>query len=312
MLVNASKLGFDAQAGISIKLVTMAWEDILPSVASAAKTVDVGFGSYVEYLTKYAKLNNGMNDPILFIQPLYVYKGGGFIALSPDIQPLSGSSLTNVTEMQRIKGYRIGAQKQSLYDMMIYSVAHRVGIEPKELHVIDIPMNDGLLALETKSLDLSAAGLTQVTEAQKRGGKLVISMEDAGFADVTGFICKKSILENKRQLLEALIRVWFQCVDYVYSDMEKNSTYSLQYLRQSAATKYTYEEYVQALSQEYLPRTLSDLQLNVLKPGSKYDFHRIGASINAYLTTNRVIAEPTPLPNALLDKPSRITRGDPR
>jgi ABC-type nitrate/sulfonate/bicarbonate transport system substrate-binding protein len=253
-----------------------------------------------------------MNDPILFIQPLYVYKGGGFIALSPDIQPLSGSSLTNVTEMQRIKGYRIGAQKQSLYDMMIYSVAHRVGIEPKELHVIDIPMNDGLLALETKSLDLSAAGLTQVTEAQKRGGKLVISMEDAGFADVTGFICKKSILENKRQLLEALIRVWFQCVDYVYSDMEKNSTYSLQYLRQSAATKYTYEEYVQALSQEYLPRTLSDLQLNVLKPGSKYDFHRIGASINAYLTTNRVIAEPTPLPNALLDKPSRITRGDPR
>jgi ABC-type transport system substrate-binding protein len=77
MLVNAPELKFDAKAGITLNLVTMAWEDILPAVASAGKTVDVGFGSYVEYLTKFAKINEGSDDPVIYIQPLYVYKGGG-------------------------------------------------------------------------------------------------------------------------------------------------------------------------------------------------------------------------------------------
>src|SRR5690349_6822936 len=75
MLVVAPEKGFDDDAGLSLKLVTMAWEDILPAVASARDTVDVGFGSYVEYLTKHEKLNAGTSDPVMFVQALYVYKG---------------------------------------------------------------------------------------------------------------------------------------------------------------------------------------------------------------------------------------------
>ena len=281
----------------------MAWEDILPAVASAGKTVDVGFGSYVEYLTKFAKINEGSDDPVIYIQPLYVYKGGGFIALSREIALFRPEDLTNSSAMQRLKKYKIGAQKQSLYDMMIYSVALRAGINPKELKVFDTPMNDGLLALETKSLDIAAAGLPQVTEARKRGGKLVISMEDAGFADITGFICRKSTLKEKQPQIEALIRVWFQCVDYVYADMEKNSVHSLDYLRKRAATKYTYDEYVQALSQEYLPRSLDELRTNVLATGSKYDFKRIGDSINEYLINNGIVQKESPIPAPLIAQP---------
>lgn len=303
MLVNGPKLGFDEKAGISIELITMAWEDILPSVASAGRTVDVGFGSYVEYLTKFAKINEGVDDPVLYVQPLYVYKGGGFIALSTNIAAFGPTELADRVAVQRLKKYKIGAQKQSLYDMMLYSVAQRAGIKPKELTVFDTPMNDGLLALETKSLDLAAAWLTQVTEARKRGGQLVISMEDAGFADVTGFICRRSTLQIKRQQIEALIRIWYQCVDYVYADMEKNSVHSMNYLRKTAATKYTYQEYVQALSQEYLPRTLGELRTNVLAAGAKYDFGRIGKDINEYLVGNGLLSKPTPLPTALLGTP---------
>jgi len=303
MLVNATELKFDARQGINLKLVTMAWEDILPAVASAGKTVDVGFGSYVEYLTKFAKINEGVDDPVIYVQPLYVYKGGGFIALSNEIAPFRPADLLDPAAMQRLKGYKIGAQKQSLYDMMIYSVARRAGIDPKELKVFDTPMNDGLLALETKSLNIAAAGLTQVNESRKRGGQLVISMEDAGFADITGFICRKSTLRDKRPQIEALIRTWYQCVDYVYTNMEKNSVHSLNYLRKNAATKYSYDEYVQALSQEYLPRNLDELRTNVLISGSKYDYKRIGNSINDYLKTNGIVNKPSPIPTPLLGQP---------
>ena len=186
MLVNAGSAGIAKKHGLQVKLITMAWEDILPAVGSHGKTVDVGFGSFVEYLTKYSKMNEGEADPILFIQPLYVYKGGGFIALRNDIPVFSAEDLRSPEKLATLRNWRFGAQKESLYDMMLYSIATRGSISPSDLKVSDLPMNDGLLAVESKSLDLSAAGLTQVAEIQKQGGRLAISMEDAGFADADG------------------------------------------------------------------------------------------------------------------------------
>jgi len=300
MLVNAEPLGFAKKHGLQLKLITMAWEDILPTVGSYGKTVDVGFGSYAEYITKYSKINNNSSDPILFIQPLYIYDGGGFIAMRSDIPLFSEADLSSPEKLALLKTYRIGAQKESLYDMMLYELASRGGIKPSELHVVDIPMNDSLLALEAKSLDLSSAGLTQVTEARKQGGRLVISMQDAHFADITGFICRKSTLDARKADIENLILTWFDCVNYVMSDLKANSGNSLRYLAANAATQYTYEQYADALSQEYLPRSLSDLQAEVLKPGSKFDYLRIGNSMNDYLVSHGVISAPTPLPTPLL------------
>ena len=300
MLVNAESLGEYKRQGVRLQLLTMGWEEILPAVASAGPTVDVGFGSYVEYLTKAARLNTGSNDPVVYFQPLYVYKGGGFIALRDDIAPFKASDLSSAAKIKRLRGYRIGAQKESLYDMMIYSVAARGGLKPDDLRVFDTPMNDGLLALEAGSLDISAAGLTQVTEAQKRRGGLVLSMEDAGFADVTGFICRTSTLQTRRADLEALVRMWFASVDYVMADLRQNSARSLAYLRANAATQYTFEEYERALSQELLPRSLDGLRRDVLAEGARYDFVRLGNEINSYLVANRLVQKPTELPRPLL------------
>jgi ABC-type nitrate/sulfonate/bicarbonate transport system substrate-binding protein len=278
----------------------MAWEDILPAVASAGQTVDVGFGSLTEYLTKYSKLNEGNPDPILFVQPLYVYNGGGFVALDPKIKPLDATALKDPQAVATFLNYRIGAQKQSIYEMMLFTLAHRANIPISSLKVYDMPLNDGLLALQSGSLDVSAAGLTQVNEAEKRNGRLVLSMEDGGFADITGFIVRKSTLDAKRAQIENLIRIWFDCVNYVLSDPQNNSTNSLAYLRKNAATQYTYEEYSTALSQEYFPRSLAELQTGLLASGSKYDFARISGEIIAYLTENKIISSPPPVPTPLL------------
>ena len=300
MIVNVPALGLDKRFNFKINLLTMAWEDILPAIASAGSTADIGFGSLVEYLTKYEKLNPKGSDPVVFIQPLYIYNGGGFVTLSSDIKAFTPSELKNSSDLKRLTTYKIGAQKQSLYDMMIYSIAKQAGYTPEDLHVINMPMNDGLLALETRSLDITAAGLTQLTEANKRGGHLVISMADAGFADVVGFICRKSVLDAKRQQILDLIKTWFLAVDYVYTDIDTNSRFSLDYLRKNAATKYTFEEYKRALSQEFLPKNIQELKEYVLEPGSKYDIGRICNSINSYLQENHIVSRAAPVPVPVL------------
>lgn len=300
MIVNAEPLGLPKKYGTKVNLVTMAWEDILPAVASNGKSVDVGFGSLVEYLTKYDKLNAGAADPILYIQPLYVYKGGGFVALNPQIKPLTRDDLRDHDRMVKFLKYRIGAQKQSLYEMMIFTLARRSNVPLDSLHIFDTPMNDGLLAMASGSLDVSSAGLTQLNEAKRRGGSLILSMEDSGFADVTGFICRKSTLEKKRKQIEDLIRMWFDSVNYVLEDTKSHSQTSLTYLRQQAATQYTYDEYITALGQEFLPRTVNEANEALYKKGSAFDVSRIANEIEAYLVDTHLINQKRELPDPLV------------
>jgi ABC-type nitrate/sulfonate/bicarbonate transport system substrate-binding protein len=300
MLVNVEPLGLEKRDGLDVRLITMAWEDILPAVASHGPTVDVGFGSLVEYLTKYHKLNDGASDPIVFVQPLYVYKGGGFVALRPEIQALDATALKDPARVAEALQLRFGAQKQSLYEMMLFTVARRAGVPTESLKITDISMNDGILALQSGSLDVTSAGLTQLNEAQKRGGHLVISMEDTGFADIVGFICRQSTLKERRSDIEALVRMWFECVDHVMADLEKNSEHSLIYLRQNAATQYTFEEYAAALSQEYLPRSLTALDEGLLRPSSPFDIERITREVIDYLIANDLVTDRPPTPDHLL------------
>src|SRR5271156_6725848 len=49
-LVNVKELGLEKKYGTKIELLTLPWEDILPAVASAGKTVDVGYASLTMYL----------------------------------------------------------------------------------------------------------------------------------------------------------------------------------------------------------------------------------------------------------------------
>jgi ABC-type nitrate/sulfonate/bicarbonate transport system substrate-binding protein len=300
MLVNAAPLGLTAKHAVHLNLVTMAWEDITPAISSAGKTVDVGFGSLVEYLTKYSKLNDGSSDPVLFVQPLYVYKGGGFIGLDGKLVPLNASALQDPQAVSSFLKYRIGAQKQSLYEMMIYSLARRAGVATASIKLFDTPMNDGLLALQSGSLDVSAAGLTQLNEARKHGGRMILSMEDTGFADVVGLICRRSVLQGKRAQIESLVQMWFESVDYVTADLAVNSKHSLDYLRKNAATQYSFDEYRAALSQEYLPRSVAELQAGVLAPGSKYEFGRIVREITDYLIENKIVGSRPPVPTPLV------------
>ena len=173
--------------------------------------------------------------------------------------------------------------------MLLYSLAKRNNVAYKDLKIYDTPMNDGLLATQNGSLEISSAGLTQITEALKQKGRVVLTMDDMGFADVTGFICKKSVLDKKRKEIESLIKMWFECVDYVMKDIDNNSKFSLKYLDEKAATKYTLEQYKTALSQEYFPITIEEAKEAIISDSGKFGYQRISKDVSDYLFTNKIV-----------------------
>lgn len=298
MIVNAGPLGLDKRYGTSLQLITMSWEDILPAVASAGRAVDMGFGSYIEYITKYENINAGSMDPVLFLYPAYAFTGGTFITYKAEVPQLDRAMAKDPQSeaVRRWLHFRIGAQRGSVYEMMLFHLANTHGVDFRRVNIVDTPLDQGFLAAEQGSLDIASAGLTQLIEAKRRGARAVLTMDDLGFADLTGFVVKKSVYERRQRDVENVVRMWFDCVAYVFADIDRNSKNSLAYLDRNASTRYTLEEYKRALSQEYFPLSLAEARAQLVDPSGRFSASVIGRAANEYLLQKGTIRQPTPLP----------------
>lgn len=298
MIVNIKNLGLEEKYGTSVDFYSMNWEEILPAVTSASQSVDIGFGSLTEYLTQYSNLNKNTRDPILFIYPAYIYKGGGFMTFNKDVPEINKESVKVDSILQKFLSYKIGAQKNSIYEMIVFSLAKKANVPYNDIRLLDVQLNDGFLAAQGKNpdIDITSVGLTQITEGIKHDGRLVLEMESVGFADITGFICKKSTYEKYKRDIENVIRMWFDCTRFVLSDIDNNSSYSRDYLDKNAATQYTIEQYKTALSQEYFPTSVLEAEKQIVADSGLFPYRKISADIVDYLKDNRIIKDSIPCP----------------
>nr|VFJ51598.1 MAG: ABC-type nitrate/sulfonate/bicarbonate transport system, substrate-binding protein [Candidatus Kentron sp. DK] len=301
MLTAHEHLGLEAKYKIDLEVVTLAWENVIPSLASAGHTVDIGFGSLIEFLTKYENINSDATDPLVYVYPAYVFKGGGFISFNSDVPNLDDELPPKAGRLRDFFSYRIGAQKNSMYDMMLFSLLKDAGLNLNQAKIIDTTMGDGILAAQAGSLDAAAAGLTQRNEALERGGRVVVTMDKHGFADLTGIICKKSTLDKRREDIEKFIRIWFESVDYVYKDIDKNSRIPLEYLSRASSTQYTVETYKRALEAEYLPRSVGEAKQMMISNEGDFSIGRISNNVIGYLVSQNIVknAPPIPVPIAM-------------
>lgn len=298
MMVNIKNLNLEEKYGTSVDFYSMNWEEIMPAVTSAGQSVDIGFGSLTEYLTQYNNLNKNTKDPILFVYPAYIYKGGGFMTFNRDIPEINKESVEIDSILREFLSYKIGAQKNSIYEMIVFSLAKKANVPYKDIQLLDVQLNDGFLAAQGKNpdIDITSVGLTQITEGLKHDGRLVLEMESIGFADITGFICKKSTYDKYKSDIENVIKMWFDCTRFVLTDIDNNSSYSREYLDKNAATQYTIEQYKTALSQEYFPTTVFEAEKQIVSDTGLFPYRKISADIIDYLKDNRIIEDSIPCP----------------
>jgi ABC-type nitrate/sulfonate/bicarbonate transport system substrate-binding protein len=283
LLVNEKPLNLEKKYGVSLELITMPWEDILPAVASAGQTIDVGFASLSDYLAKAERLNSKQDDPIIYLYPAWVFHGGGFITFNPEVPEINAKTIKDQAIVKKFLSYKVGVQKNSCCHMLLWKLANDAGIKLPDLKITDTTLNDGLLATENGSLDIAGAGLTQRTEALKRHGRVVLTMDTVGLMDPGGFVCKASLYKKRKKEIDSLVRIWFECTNYVLSDIDHHNATTLAYLKANASTNYTPAEFKSALSQEFIPQSVEEAQTEVVSGNGKYSVAAASDEINKYL-----------------------------
>jgi hypothetical protein len=183
--------------------------------------------------------------------------------------------------------------------MLLWKLAKQADMKLSSVKAVDTTLNDGLLATESGSLDMAGAGLTQRTEALKRHGRVVLTMDTISIMDPGGFICKASVYKKRKKEIDALIQIWFDCANYVLSDIDHNSTTTLNYLKANASTHYTLAEFKSALSQEYVPKSILEAQKEVILGTGKYSMKAAGKEINEYLMETGATKAPVKLPELI-------------
>jgi ABC-type nitrate/sulfonate/bicarbonate transport system substrate-binding protein len=141
LLVNHEPLGLDKKYGITLDLVTVSWSDLVPAVASAGKAVDVSFGGLLEYLNKAHTINAGSKDPVLYIFPLYAFKGGALVTFNKDVPDLTHLPLTR-KNVNKFLGFQLGFPKHSVIHMLVSHLASQVGLQASKVNFVDIPYDD--------------------------------------------------------------------------------------------------------------------------------------------------------------------------
>ena len=173
--------------------------------------------------------------------------------------------------------------------MLLFDLAKRANVPFKDVKIVDMDSGDGLLAAVNGSVAIAAAGLTQKNEAKARKGRIVLEMEALGQVDIAGFIARRSTLETRRADIEKFIRIWLGVNDYVLADVDAHSKASIEWLNKTSSTKYTLEQYKDALSQEVLPRSIAEVKGQVLSPDAPYYWRRVFDVTANYYVDNKLI-----------------------
>lgn len=302
--IAAQEMGLYKKNGLDVEFISVAWEDIVPSLASAGKTFDVAIGSINVLLPKAENINIKGGGDIIFYCPFYVFKGTSLmmqkdskmIPLTEFLKKYPNDRQRAIKETtEQLKAKRIGVPQGTLHEQMLYAALDIAGMDPKkDVDLRYIKLADGLPAFLAGDLDITGAGVTQRTEAARHGHKVFMDVESLGFAEIVGLVTTKEFAEAHPEELKKLVRIWFESMGVLFSDVDKYSQSVLQYLEKNASTKYTLEEFKKALEFQEFPRSIQAANDLFAEEDGKFYWKKTWDVVNDYLLKTKKVQNPIP------------------
>ena len=301
--VVAERLGWYKEQGLEIELVPVSWGDVVTALSSGA--IDCAIYNFNSFLAPYPSAVQGQRKPV-FYAPLYVFKGQAIMVhKDAGFALLTGSSLPDEKEDARrqrvsaiaaqLRGKKIGVTKGTELEQITLEAIRQGGLDPvKDVTLIHASPEDSLAAFLAGSLDAFAAGLTERTEARRRGAVELLVTSDVTLPVVDGIVTTEEFAARHQDVLDRLVGTWFRTISYMEVDLTKNSNHIREYLRTAASTNYSVDEYRIAWTFNLFPQDAEKADRLFNDASSVYYWRRSWDSVNTFLVKEQKISTPVP------------------
>ncbi|GEM_PF-2064748 len=297
----AEELQWYKDNGIDVEFVPLAWGDVVNAIAGGA--IDVALYNFNSFQAPYENAAQGNIKPVFYCA-MYVFKGAAIIiheksTMKPFRElPNEPDSLRKnrvIETARQLKGKKIAVTKGTEYEQIVLAALSLAGLNPqKDVKLIHATPEDALAAFLANDVDAFGAGLTERVEARRHEGTELLVASDVSPPIIDGLITSERFAQEHQVLLDKLVRLWFQTIQFMEKDLKTNSKYVLDYLTKKASTRYTPEEYSVAWTFQIFPPTTQEAYSLLYNETSPYFWRRAWSANNEFLLSQGKIKSPVP------------------
>jgi NitT/TauT family transport system substrate-binding protein len=292
--------GWYEEDGLKVELVPLAWGDVISALSSGS--IDVAIYNLNSFLAPYQNAAQRSPKPV-FYAPVFVFKGQAIMVQGDMGWRTLETSSTNAPQPRtetvavvaaQLKGKRACVTKGTELEQIVLESLKKAHLAPSDVNIIYSSPEDCMAAFLAKSIDAFAAGLTERVEARRHGGVELLTTSDVMQPVIDGLITTDEYASKHQDILDKLVAQWFRTVRYIADDVANNSKEIRDYLRTTASTRYSPEEYAIAWTFDIFPRDPKDANELFNQHASPYYWKKSWDDIGSFLISQKQATAPAP------------------
>jgi ABC-type nitrate/sulfonate/bicarbonate transport system substrate-binding protein len=210
---------------------------------------------------------------VLYIMPAWLFEGQIFVS-RPDLVSLAELKRQYSHEearrrfFEQIRGKIIAVPEGSSYDQALRRMMKASGYDAKDFRFVNSQLEAGINGLSDRNVALSAAGIVERPEAERRGYKVALDSQDLEMIVIAGFICNADYYAKHQEAVDAFLSTWFASVNEALAHPRENYEIFQSYLSNRGAKVPSFDEYERALRYTRFARNPAEVRSMFLDVGA--------------------------------------------
>ncbi|MFI2711235.1 ABC transporter substrate-binding protein [Micromonospora sp. NPDC018662] len=287
--IIAEEKGWFKAAGLNVELKSLAWDAIMPAVASDG--VDAAINNTTGVVSVANKAPNVVYwyawNPFTEGSALMGKKGSGLKPLDEYVADGLSEADARAETFKQLKGRTIVTTMSTDMGKQVVAALESVGLSQKDVKIVDLDPDQGLAAFLSGTGDAYLGGIPQRVRATAEGMPVLASGPDLAPPPINGLVTTTDFATANEEALLKLVNTFHRIVRYCDANTAECGKIITDRLNKDTGANLTvqgFQDFWQKF-ELYAPNAKATKEL-ILDPGGVSYWKKTWDGDNSYLTSN--------------------------